>query len=52
MSLNGVMALILLYITESLPRFQNFLLIVYHHYDINAICPTIQRLFGQDKRRQ
>ena len=33
-----------------LPRFQNLLLIVYDH--INTICAIIQRLFGQNKRRQ
>jgi len=31
-------------------RFQNLLLIVYDH--INTICAIIQRLFGQNKRRQ
>ena len=30
-----------------LPRFQNLLLIVYHH--INTICAIIQRLFRQNK---
>jgi len=33
-----------------LPRFQNLLLIVCDH--ISTICATIQRLFGQNKRRQ
>jgi len=59
MTLNGVMALILHYFTELvydvvvkqlLPPFQNLLLIVYDH--INTICAIIQRLFGQNKRRQ
>jgi len=61
MTLNGVMALILRYFTEfvynvvlkqllCLPRFQNLLLIVYDH--INTICAIIQRVFGQNKRRQ
>jgi len=59
--LNGVMALILRYFTEfaydvvvkqllGLPRFQNLLLIVYDH--ITTICAIIQRLSGQNKRRQ
>jgi len=51
MTLNVVIALILRYFTEfvydfvvkQLPRFQNLLLIVYHH--INTICIIIQRLF-------
>ena len=61
MTLNRVMTLILRYFTEFvydvvvkqllyLPRFQNLLLIVYDH--INTICAIIQRLFGQNKRRQ
>jgi len=61
MALNGVMALILRYFTKfvydvvvkqlsGLPRFLNLLLIVYGH--INTICAIIQRLFGQNKRRQ
>jgi len=61
MTLNGVMTLILRYFTEigynvvlkqllGLPGFQNLLLIVYDH--INTICAIIQRLFGQNKRRQ
>jgi len=61
MTLNGVMALILRYFTEfvynvvlkqllGLHRFQNLLLIVYDH--INTICAIIQRVFGQNKRRQ
>jgi len=61
MTLNGVVALILRYFTEfvynvvlkqllGLPRFQNLLLIVYDH--INTICAIIQRVFGQNKRRQ
>jgi len=33
-----------------LSGFQNLLLIVYDH--INTICAIIQRLFGQNKRRQ
>jgi len=59
--LRCVMVLILCYFTEfvynvifkqllGLPRFQNLLLIVYGH--INMICTFIQRLFGQNKRRQ
>ena len=55
MTLNGVMALILRYVAEfvygvvvkQLPRFQNLLLIVYHH--INTICAIIQRLLGQNE---
>jgi len=55
MTLNGVMAVILRYFTElvfnvivkQLSRFQNLLLIVYHH--IKTICAIIQRLFGQTK---
>jgi len=58
MTLNGEMALILHYFTESvydvvvkqllvLPRFQNILLIVYDH--ISTICAIIQRLFRQNK---
>jgi len=61
MTLNGVVALILRYFTEfvynvvlkqllGLPRFQNLLFIVYDH--INTICAIIQRVFGQNKRRQ
>ena len=61
MTLNGVMAFILRNFTDfmydvvvkqllGLPRFQNLLLIVCDH--INTICTTIQRLFGQNKRRQ
>ena len=61
MTLNGVIALILCYFIEfvcdvvvnqllGLPRFQNLLLIIYDH--INTICAIIQRLFGQNKRRQ
>jgi len=50
MTLNGVMTLILRYVTEfmydvavkQLPRFQNLLLIVYHH--TNTTCAIIQRL--------
>jgi len=55
MTLNGVMAVILRYFTEivydvvvkQLRRFQNLLLIVYHH--TKTICAIIQRLFGQNK---
>jgi len=60
MTLNGVMALrpILRYFTEfvvvkqlrGLPRFQNLLLVVYDH--TNVICAIIQRVFGQNNRRQ
>jgi len=61
MTLNGVMALILRYFTEfvynvvlkqllGLPRFQNVLLILYDI--INTICAIIQRVFGQNERRQ
>jgi len=61
MTLNCVMALILRYFTElvysvvlkqllGLPRFQNLLLIVYDH--VNTISVIIQRVFGQNKRRQ
>jgi len=60
MTLNGVMALILRYFTKfvydvvvnqiGIPRFQNLLLIVYDH--INTVYAIIQRLFGQNKRRQ
>jgi len=61
MTLIRVMALILHYFTEfvynvilkqllGLPWFQNLLLIVYDH--INMICAIIQRVFGQNKRRQ
>jgi len=61
MTLNGVIALILGYFSEfvynvilkqllGLPRFQNILFIVYDH--INTICVIIQRVFGQNKRRQ
>jgi len=53
MTLNGVMALILRYLTElvydlvlkQLPRFQNLLLIVYDH--IKTICAIIQRYLGK-----
>ena len=53
MTLNGLMAIILLYFTEfvvlkqliGLHRFQNLLLILYNH--IKPICAIIQRLFGQ-----
>ena len=37
-------------IIRPIPQFQNLLLIVYGH--INTICAIIQRLFGQNKRRQ
>jgi len=37
-------------IIRPIPRFQNLLLIVYDH--INTICAIIQRVFGQNKRRQ
>ena len=55
MTLNGVMALILRYVSEfvcdvvvkQLTQFQNLLLIVYDH--INTICTIIQGLFGQNK---
>jgi len=55
MTLNGVIAIILRYLTElmynvvvkQLPRFQNLLLIVYNH--INTNCAIIQPLFGQNK---
>ena len=55
MILNGVMAVILHYLTElvydvvvkQLPQFQNLLLIVNDH--IKTICAIIQRLFGQNK---
>jgi len=55
MTLNGVMAVILHYLTElvydvvvkQLPQFQNLLLIVNDH--IKTICAIIQRLFGQNK---
>jgi len=61
MTLNGVVALILHYFTEfvyivvlkqllGLPQFKNLLLTVYDH--INMICMIIQRVFGQNKRRQ
>jgi len=59
MTLNGVMALILRYFTEFLydvvvkqllHQLKNLLLIVYGH--INTIFAIIQRLFGQNKRRQ
>jgi len=61
MTSNGVMAVILRYFTDfvydvvvkrllGLPRFQNLLLIVYDH--IITIGEIIQRLFGQNKRRQ
>jgi len=61
MTLSGVMALILRYFTKfvhdvvvkqllGLPPFQNLLLIVYDH--INTICAIIQRLFGENRRRQ
>jgi len=62
-TLNGVMALILRYFTEfvydvvvkqllGLPRFQNLLLIVCTILGPTTICAIIQRLFGQNKRRQ
>ena len=55
MTLNGVMALNLRYISElvydvvvkQLPRFQSLHLIVYNH--IKTICAIIQRLFWQNK---
>ena len=60
MTLNGVMALrpILRYFTEfvvvkqlrGLHRFQTLLLIVYDH--TNMICANIERVFGQNNRRQ
>ena len=61
MTLNGVVALILRHFTEfvynvvlkqllGLHPFQNLLLIVYNH--IITICAIIQRLFGQNNRRQ
>ena len=37
-------------IFRPIPRFQNLLLIFYDH--INTICAIIQRVFGQNKRRQ
>jgi len=58
MTLNGVMALILRYLTEFaynvvvklLPRFQDLLFQLLINYDhINTICAIIQRLFGQNK---
>jgi len=37
-------------IIRPIPRFRNLLLIVYDH--MNTICAIIQRIFGQNKRRQ
>jgi len=37
-------------IIRPIAQFQNLLLIVYDH--INTICTIIQRLFGQNNRRQ
>jgi len=36
-------------IIRPIPRFQNLLLIVYHH--INTICAIMQRVFGQNGRQ-
>jgi len=37
-------------IIRPIPRFHNLRLIVYNH--INTICAVIQRVFGQNKKRQ
>ena len=62
MILNGAMAL-LRYFTEfmynvvlkqllGLHPFQNLLLILYDHIRVITICAIIQRVFGQNNRRQ